>query len=54
MTREVVARMKRNFDSDAKSHAAGIGVLDGTDTGQTRLLISYATTWTRKAWWRRA
>jgi imidazolonepropionase-like amidohydrolase len=46
MTAEQVARAKRNFDSDAKSamrlRAAGIRVLDGTDTGQTRFLIGYA------------
>jgi imidazolonepropionase-like amidohydrolase len=46
MTAEQVARVKRNFDSDAKSamrlRAAGIRVLDGTDTGQTRFLIGYA------------
>jgi hypothetical protein len=38
MTAQQVARVKRNFDSDAKSamrlRAAGIRVLDGTGTGQ--------------------
>jgi imidazolonepropionase-like amidohydrolase len=46
MTPEQVARAKRNFDSDAKSamrlRAAGIRVVDGTDTGQTRFLIGFA------------
>ena len=45
MTPEQVARAKRNFDSDAKSamrlRAAGIRVVEGTDTGQTRFLIGY-------------
>jgi imidazolonepropionase-like amidohydrolase len=45
MTAEQVARAKRNFDSDAKSamrlRAAGIRVVEGTDTGQTRFLIGY-------------
>jgi imidazolonepropionase-like amidohydrolase len=46
MTPEQVARAKRNFASDAKSamrlRAAGIRVVDGTDTGQTRFLIGFA------------
>lgn len=46
MTPEQVARAKRNFESDATSamrlRAAGIRVLDGTDTGQTRFLIGFA------------
>jgi imidazolonepropionase-like amidohydrolase len=46
MTPEQVARAKRNFDSDAKSamrvRAAGIRVVGGTDTGQTRFLIGYS------------
>jgi imidazolonepropionase-like amidohydrolase len=45
MTGEQVARAKRNFESDAKSamrlRAAGIRVVEGTDTGQTRFLIGY-------------
>jgi imidazolonepropionase-like amidohydrolase len=45
MTPEQVARTKRNFESDAKSamrlRAAGIRVVEGTDTGQTRFLIGY-------------
>jgi imidazolonepropionase-like amidohydrolase len=45
MTPEQVARAKRNFESDAKSamrlRAAGIRVVEGTDTGQTRFLIGY-------------
>jgi imidazolonepropionase-like amidohydrolase len=45
MTPEQVARAKRNFESDAKSamrlRAAGIRVVEGTDTGQSRFLIGY-------------
>ena len=45
MTPEQVARVKSRFDSDAKSamrlRAAGIRVVDGTDTGQNRFLIGY-------------
>jgi imidazolonepropionase-like amidohydrolase len=45
MTPEQVARAKRAFDSDARSamrlRAAGIRVVEGTDTGQTRFLIGY-------------
>ncbi len=45
MTPEQVARVKSRFDSDAKSamrlRAAGIRVVDGTDTGQSRFLIGY-------------
>src|SRR5258708_15963075 len=43
MTPEQVARVKSRFDSDAKSamrlRAAGIRVVDGTDTAQNRFLI---------------
>jgi imidazolonepropionase-like amidohydrolase len=43
MTAEQVARARRNFESDATSamrlRAAGIRVVDGTDTGQSRFLI---------------
>jgi imidazolonepropionase-like amidohydrolase len=43
MTPEQVARAKRNFESDAASamrlRAAGIRVVEGTDTGQSRFLI---------------
>jgi imidazolonepropionase-like amidohydrolase len=46
MTPEQVARAKRNFESDATSamrlRAAGIRVVEGTDTGQTRFLIGYS------------
>jgi imidazolonepropionase-like amidohydrolase len=45
MTPEQVARAKSRFDSDAKSamrlRAAGIRVIGGTDTGQSRFLIGY-------------
>jgi imidazolonepropionase-like amidohydrolase len=45
MTPEQVARAKRNFQSDSVSamrlRAAGIKVVDGTDTGQSRFLIGY-------------
>jgi imidazolonepropionase-like amidohydrolase len=45
MTPEQIARAKRNFQSDATSamrlRAAGIRVVEGTDTGQTRFLIGY-------------
>ena len=45
MTPEQVARAKSRFDSDAKSamrlRAAGIRVVEGTDTGQNRFLIGY-------------
>jgi imidazolonepropionase-like amidohydrolase len=45
MTPEQVARVKARFDSDAKSamrlRAAGIRVVGGTDTGQSRFLIGY-------------
>ena len=45
MTPEQVARAKRNFQSDAVSamrlRAAGIKVVEGTDTGQSRFLIGY-------------
>jgi imidazolonepropionase-like amidohydrolase len=45
MTPEQVARAKRNFASDSRSamrlRAAGIRVVEGTDTGQTRFLIGY-------------
>jgi len=45
MTPEQVARVKSRFDSDAKSamrlRAAGIRVVEGTDTGQSRFLIGY-------------
>ena len=45
MTPEQVARVKSRFDSDAKSamrlRAAGIRVVGGTDTGQSRFLIGY-------------
>jgi imidazolonepropionase-like amidohydrolase len=46
MTAEQVARTKSRFDADAKSamrlRAAGIRVVEGTDTGQTRFLIGYS------------
>jgi imidazolonepropionase-like amidohydrolase len=45
MTPERLARAKAQFESDAKSamrlRAAGIRVVGGTDTGQTRFLIGY-------------
>ncbi|HSV25011.1 MAG TPA: amidohydrolase family protein [Xanthobacteraceae bacterium] len=45
MTSEQVARVKSRFESDAKSamrlRAAGIRVVGGTDTGQSRFLIGY-------------
>ena len=45
MAPEQIARAKRNFQSDATSamrlRAAGIRVVEGTDTGQTRFLIGY-------------
>ena len=45
MTSEQIARAKRNFASDARSamrlRAAGIRVVEGTDTGQSRFLIGY-------------
>jgi imidazolonepropionase-like amidohydrolase len=45
MTPEQVARVKSRFESDAKSamrlRAAGIRVIEGTDTGQSRFLIGY-------------
>jgi imidazolonepropionase-like amidohydrolase len=45
MTPEQVARAKRNFESDATSamrlRAAGIRVVEGTDTGQSRFLIGF-------------
>ena len=45
MTADQVARAKRSFESDARSamrlRAAGIRVVEGTDTGQTRFLIGY-------------
>ena len=45
MTPEQVARVKGRFESDAKSamrlRAAGIRVVGGTDTGQSRFLIGY-------------
>jgi imidazolonepropionase-like amidohydrolase len=45
MTPEQVARAKRNFQSDATSamrlRDAGIRVVEGTDTGQSRFLIGY-------------
>ncbi len=45
MTPEQVARAKRRFESDAKSamrlRAAGIRVVEGTDTGQNRFLIGF-------------
>ena len=45
MTPEQVARAKNRFDSDSKSamrlRAAGIRVVGGTDTGQSRFLIGY-------------
>ncbi len=46
MTAEQLARAKRNFESDATSamrlRAAGIKVVEGTDTGQTRFLIGFS------------
>jgi imidazolonepropionase-like amidohydrolase len=45
MTPERLARAKEQFESDAKSamrlRAAGIRVVGGTDTGQSRFLIGY-------------
>src|SRR5229473_5598225 len=45
MTAEQVARTKSRFESDAKSamrlRTAGIRVVGGTDTGQSRFLIGY-------------
>jgi len=45
MTAEEVARARRNFESDAASamrlRAAGIRVVEGTDTGQSRFLIGF-------------
>jgi imidazolonepropionase-like amidohydrolase len=45
MTAERLARAKARFESDAKSamrlRAAGIRVVGGTDTGQSRFLIGY-------------
>ena len=45
MTPEQIARAKRNFASDSRSamrlRAAGIRVVEGTDTGQSRFLIGY-------------
>jgi imidazolonepropionase-like amidohydrolase len=45
MSRDQVARARSRFDSDAKSamrvRAAGIRVVGGTDTGQSRFLIGY-------------
>jgi imidazolonepropionase-like amidohydrolase len=45
MTPEQIARAKSRFDSDGKSamrlRAAGIRVVNGTDTGQSRFLIGY-------------
>jgi imidazolonepropionase-like amidohydrolase len=45
MTPERLARARAGFESDAKSamrlRAAGIRIIGGTDTGQTRFLIGY-------------
>jgi imidazolonepropionase-like amidohydrolase len=45
MTAQDVARARRSFESDARSamklRAAGITVVNGTDTGQTRFWVGY-------------
>ena len=45
MTPEDVARVRRNFESDGRNamklRAAGIRIVAGTDTGQSRYLIGY-------------
>ena len=45
MTPEAVARVKKSFESDGRNamklRAAGMRVVDGTDTGQNRFLIGY-------------
>jgi imidazolonepropionase-like amidohydrolase len=45
MTPDEVARARRSFESDARSamklRAAGITVVNGTDTGQTRFWIGF-------------
>jgi imidazolonepropionase-like amidohydrolase len=45
MTPEAVARVKKNFENDGRNamklRAAGMRVVDGTDTGQNRFLIGY-------------
>ena len=45
MTPDAVARARRNFESDGRNamklRAAGVRVVTGTDTGQTRFLIGY-------------
>ena len=46
MTPEAVARARRNFESDGRNamklRAAGVRIVTGTDTGQTRHLIGLA------------
>jgi imidazolonepropionase-like amidohydrolase len=46
MTAEQLARARRSFESDARSamrlRAAGIRVVSGTDTGQSRFLIGFS------------
>jgi len=45
MTPEAVARVKKNFENDGRNamklRAAGMRVVDGTDTGQNRFMIGY-------------
>ena len=45
MTPEAVARVKKNFENDGRNamklRAAGMRVVDGTDTGQNRFLIGF-------------
>src|SRR5258708_11373400 len=45
MTPETVARVRKNFENDGRNtmklRAAGIRVVEGTDTGQSRFLIGY-------------
>ena len=45
MTPDAVARVKKNFENDGRNamklRAAGMRVVDGTDTGQNRFLIGY-------------
>src|SRR5258708_19096792 len=45
MTPETVARVRKNFETDGRNtmklRAAGMRVVEGTDTGQSRFLIGY-------------
>jgi imidazolonepropionase-like amidohydrolase len=45
MTPEAVARVKKNFENEGRNamklRAAGMRVIEGTDTGQSRFLIGY-------------